>query len=283
MAGIIERTVEHDIIQEAYCDGMSIRTGSQEMQETPAHAHDDHLIIAPCMKASVTLGHRTACGAQQATRVSDRHVALVPAQHVHSASWSTQAQATTLRLQPAFLAQLARANGRVGHEMQAQYASVDPFMWHMVRSIEIQMRARRTLEKSFVESIAMVVGQHLLSHYAGTPYQAGLMGGLPPYKVRSATEYVRAHYQEDIGFKDIADHLQMSPFHFARMFKHSTGESPHQFIMRCRIDVAKKLLIEGERGIADIALEVGYKSQSYFTTRFAQFVGATPAAFRTAH
>jgi AraC family transcriptional regulator len=283
MTGKSSQTVEEDEILEAHCDGMSIRIGRPALQETPEHALENHLIISPGMNASLTLGHRNGGGELQAVRISDRHVALVPAQQAHSTQWSTQSQATAILMRPSFLRDLVRNDGWRNQKMAAQYASIDPFMWHMTRSIEIQMRARRTLEKSFVESIAMVIGQHLLTHYTDTPYQSQLIGGLPAYKVRSATEYVRKHYQRDISFKDIADHLQMSPFHFARMFKHSTGESPHQFIVRCRIDAAKKLLIEGERGIADIAFEVGYKSQSYFTTRFAQFVGATPAAFRTAH
>lgn len=283
MAAIIDSTVTPENILEAHCDGMTIRTGRLAESDVTEHAYDDHILIAPCTNASMTLGHRSHCGDMLATRVSDRHVALVPARQVHSTQWNPLAQATTILVRPAFLRELLRSEGRMSPDLTANYASIDPFMWHMARSIEIQMHTRRKLEKSFIDSIAMVVGHHLLSNYAETPYQAGLMGGLSAYKVRSATEYVREHYQEDIGFKDIAEHLKMSPFHFARMFKHSTGESPHRFIMRCRIDIAKKLLIEGDRGIADIALDVGYKSQSYFTTRFAQFVGATPAAFRTAH
>ena len=98
--------------------------------------------------------------------------------------------------------------------------------------------------------------------------------------MRRAIDYIRDHFRDDIGFRDIAGQLDMSPFHFARMFKHSTGESPHQFIMRCRIEAAKKMLIEDDMAIVDVAFEVGYKSQSYFTTRFALLVGMTPAAFR---
>jgi AraC family transcriptional regulator len=75
----------------------------------------------------------------------------------------------------------------------------------------------------------------------------------------------------------------MSPYHFARLFTQATGQSPHQFIMRCRIDAAKKMLSESQRSIADIAAEVGYKNQSYFSTRFAQLAGMPPVAFRACH
>lgn len=271
-------------VLEAHCDGMSIRSGrlADDDRETDACERrlEAHRIVAPGMHASALLSYRAACGTPRQTRVSDRHVAVIPAGHAHAAQWSTDAQLTGILLRPAFLWALALSNGLRGVEITPQYASVDPFMWHMARAIEQQMRIRRALERSYVESVAVVIGQHLLCTYTETPAAPAPAGGLPHYKVRRAIDYIRSHYQEDIGFKDIADRLDMSPFHFARMFKHSTGESPHQFIMRCRIDAARKLLIEGDRSIADIAFEVGYKSQSYFTTRFALLVGMTPAAFR---
>jgi len=85
---------------------------------------------------------------------------------------------------------------------------------------------------------------------------------------------------KDISFHDIAAHLKMSAFHFARMFKHSTGHSPHQYIVRCRVNRAKELLAETKLPITDVAFEVGCKTQSHFTTSFSRPVGVTPAAFR---
>jgi AraC family transcriptional regulator len=276
-----------DDMLEAGCDGMLIRSGRQAGRDANERRHDEHCIDrhridAPGMHAAAVVRYRDAGGAARQVRVSDRHVCIIPAGHAHAAEWTHNARLTSILLQPAFLRALARANGEPAREMAAHYASVDPFLWHMARAIEQQLRQRRALEKSYVEAVAVVVGQHLLSTYAETPLPAAPPGGLPRYKLRRAIDYIRAHCHEDIGFRDIAGQLDMSPFHFARMFKQSTGETPHQCIMRCRIDAAKKLLIDGDRGIADIAFEVGYKSQSYFTTRFALLVGVTPAAFRGA-
>jgi len=265
---------------EARCDGIHIRTGSNT-DDARERQHDHHQIAAPGMHASAVLSYRGAGGEPRQTRVSDRQIAVIPAGHVHTAEWTTQAQLTTIMVNPAFLHTLARSNDLRHYEMTAQYASVDPFLWHMVRSIEQQLQRHRALETSYVESVAVVIGQHLLTTYGQAPSPALPSGGLPRYKLRRAIDYIRAHYHEEIGFKNIAAQLDMSPFHFARMFKQSMGESPHQFIMRCRIEAARKMLIEGDRSIADIAFEVGYKSQSYFTTRFALLAGMTPAAFRS--
>jgi AraC family transcriptional regulator len=261
---------------------MRIRIGKGLGADQCERAQDDHEIAAPGIHASAILTYRGACGQPQRIKVSDRHVCIIPAGHAHAAAWTSDALITSIAVKPAFVRAMALANGYRGHEIAPQYASIDPFMWHMARSIEQQMQNRRELEKSYVESVAIVIGQHLLCTYTDTPAPSASLGGLPRYKIRRAVDYIRAHFQEDIGFKDIADQLNMSPYHFARMFKHSTQESPHQFIMRCRIESAKKMLIESDKSIAEIAFEVGYKSQSYFTTRFALLVGMTPAAFRCA-
>jgi AraC family transcriptional regulator len=282
MPCVAERACGQQDILEARCNDMRIRTGKGLRANARERIQDDHEITAPGMHASAILTYRGANGEPQQIKVSDRHVCIVPAGHTLTVAWTSDAQITSIAVKPAFLAALAQANGYHDCEMTPQYASVDPFMWHLARSIEQQMQSRRELEKSYIESVAIVIGQHLLCTYTDTPAPSVILGGLPRYKIRRAVDYIRAHHQEDIGFKDIADQLDMSPYHFARMFKHSTQESPHQCIMRFRIESAKKMLIESDKSIADIAFEVGYKSQSYFTTRFALLVGVTPAAFRGA-
>ncbi|RFP15822.1 MULTISPECIES: AraC family transcriptional regulator [unclassified Duganella] len=279
-ACVDERPCGQQPLLEAQCSCLRIRIGKAPgAGERTQHEHE---IAAPGMHASAILTYRGARGEPQQIKVSDRHVCIIPAGHAHTAAWTADAQLTSITVKPAFLRSLAQANGHHGYEIAPHYASVDPFMWHMARSIEQQMRNRRELEQSYLESVAIVIGQHLLSTYSDTPAPSPAPGGLPRYKIRRAVDYIRAHHQDDIGFKDIAGQLDMSPYHFARMFKQSTRESPHQFIMRCRIESAKKMLIESDKSIADIAFEVGYKSQSYFTTRFALLVGMTPAAFRGA-
>lgn len=267
---------------EARCNDIHIRIGKRRHDTAHEQQLDHHEIAAPGLHASAIVTYRNTRGEPESIRVSDRHISVIPAGHAHSAEWTSGAQLTSITVNPVFLREMALSNGLKSYEMAPEYASVDPFLWHLARSIEQQMLARRTLEISYIESIAIIIGQHLLSTYADMPASSSAPGGLPRYKLRRAVDYIQEHFQRDIGFKDIADQLDMSPYHFARMFKHSTNESPHQFIMRCRVETAKKLLIESDKSIADIAFEVGYKSQSYFTTRFALLVGATPAAFRGA-
>ncbi|GGC85899.1 AraC family transcriptional regulator [Undibacterium terreum] len=277
---LFDRAHTDDEALEAHCEGMYVWTGNASWSKSIANAHETHAIVAPCTRTSVILSNGPNTGDQQKTKLTDRHVSIIPAGCAHSLEWDGEAELTSIMLKPAFLDALAQVNEIGSYHLTEQLKSVDPFLWHMARGIERQLRLRRHAEKSYIESVAVVIGQHLLSTYSDAPVNSASLGGLPRYKVRRAIDFVRDHYRDDIGFRDIAGQLDMSPFHFARMFRHSTGDSPHQFITRCRIDAAKKMLIEDDMAIVDVAFAVGYKSQSYFTTRFALLVGMTPAAFR---
>ena len=105
-------------------------------------------------------------------------------------------------------------------------------------------------------------------------------GGIPRYKLRRVIDYIRDNLGADLKIAEIAQQVNMSPSHFTRQFGLATGLSPHQYIMQKRIEAAKKLLSETEIAIAQIALEIGFQSQSRFTTLFRQLTGTTPRAYR---
>jgi AraC family transcriptional regulator len=72
----------------------------------------------------------------------------------------------------------------------------------------------------------------------------------------------------------------MSEFHFSRLFKKATGHSPSQFFIRLRMARARQLLLETDRSIIDIGLDVGYSSPSHFSQVFKRQVGLTPSHYR---
>jgi len=72
----------------------------------------------------------------------------------------------------------------------------------------------------------------------------------------------------------------MSPYHFSRMFKLSTGLSPHQYVIRQRIERAKALLTNTDLPVGVVAQEVGFASPSHFAQQFRRLVGVSPRSFR---
>ena len=107
-------------------------------------------------------------------------------------------------------------------------------------------------------------------------------GGLPIARLRKVEDYVRAHLAESIQLEALAALAELSPFHFARVFKQATGLTPHQFVTRERMLRAQQLIRETSRSLIEIALEVGYTSPSHFAQVFRREVGVAPTQFRSA-
>jgi AraC family transcriptional regulator len=109
----------------------------------------------------------------------------------------------------------------------------------------------------------------------------GDIGTLPSCRLRRVTEYIEQNVDKDLRLTELAALVYMSPYHFARLFKGSTGEPPHRFVVRQRIARASAFLTTHELSIAEISRIVGFRTPSHFTTVFHRVMGVTPGAYRT--
>jgi AraC family transcriptional regulator len=105
---------------------------------------------------------------------------------------------------------------------------------------------------------------------------------LSKYKLRQAVNYINEHLDQNLTLAEIAAAVRMSPNYFASLFKQSTGLTPHQYVMKCRIEKAKQLLHHQQLTLVEICQEVGFTSQSHFTRVFRQHTKTTPKAYRKA-
>jgi AraC-like DNA-binding protein len=80
--------------------------------------------------------------------------------------------------------------------------------------------------------------------------------------------------------RDLATDVGVSPFHLARIFRADTGESPHQYLLRIRMDRALSRLSLGESDLSRLAHDLGFSSHSHFSTVFRRHFGDTPARVR---
>jgi AraC-like DNA-binding protein len=109
----------------------------------------------------------------------------------------------------------------------------------------------------------------------------GDIGTLPWGRLRRVTEYIQQNLDKDLTLAELAALLYMSPYHFARLFKCSTGVPPHRFVVRQRIARARAFLATREPSIAQISQMVGFRTPSHFTTVFRRVTGITPRGYRT--
>jgi AraC family transcriptional regulator of arabinose operon len=102
-------------------------------------------------------------------------------------------------------------------------------------------------------------------------------------KVAKVLDYIATHYRARITLAGLAKHVGLSPFRVSHLVKEATGRSVLQIVQVMRIQQAQKLLDTTAKSCTEVAYEVGYNDQSYFTKHFKRHAGITPARYRRRH
>lgn len=105
---------------------------------------------------------------------------------------------------------------------------------------------------------------------------------LEPKSLKTAIDYIRANLSEPLSLNTIAAIVGFSPYHFARAFKATTGVSPYQYVLHCRVKLAQQLLGDQEQSLAEVAAEAGFGNQSHMTSVFQRLLQTTPKQYRQA-
>lgn len=137
----------------------------------------------------------------------------------------------------------------------------------------------------YVEGIGQAIVTRLLdlARSKDPPSVRGRDTALPKWRLRRAVEYVEVHLADAVSLADMAASAGLSRMHFAAQFRTATGLRPHEYLLRERIARAERLLVSSSESLAEIALDVGFQTQSHFTTVFKRFTGQTPYRWRQGH
>jgi AraC family transcriptional regulator len=116
---------------------------------------------------------------------------------------------------------------------------------------------------------------------SGTMVTAGFArGGLPPRVLRRVREYIEGNIDQRISVELLAGLANLSVCYFVRAFKQSMGVTPHDYLIRQRVERTKQLLSDSDMPLSEIALVAGFADQSHFSRRFRQHVGMSPRDYR---
>jgi len=166
-------------------------------------------------------------------------------------------------------------------ELVGQHGVIDPALLHIAMALRDGLRVGRAADAMYGESLSLALAVHLLRRHAAVP--AGLQrprGGLSQEKLILAIEYIQDQLESRLSVSGIARTVHMSPFHFARLFKQSTGKSPYQYVVQARAKRAKELLKSGKFPIIEVAHRLGYADQSHLTRQLKDVFGVTPQMLR---
>lgn len=159
----------------------------------------------------------------------------------------------------------------------------DEALAHLCFACAEMLASRVPGESKRIDALVHLFAAHLVERYTDAAAEkTDARGGLPIRQLRKVEDYVREQLAEEISVKALAELVELSPFHFSRVFKQATGMTPLQFVTRERITRAQRLICESSRSLIEIGLEVGYSNPSHFAQVFRRVAGVTPTEFRGA-
>jgi AraC family transcriptional regulator len=210
---------------------------------------------------------------------------VVPAGSPALASWQGSWDVVAIYLQPSIVARVATES----FEFDPTRTVVPPLdglnvpeLRSAMLAVDAELRAGGVGGPLMAESLATILCVHLIRHVTGPhrlPRPAA--GVLPRQKLHTVIEYIMENLEGSPTLEQMAAVAHVSPYHFARQFKATTGLPPHQYVIARRVERAQHLLrADDELGLAEIALRAGFSDQSHFCSHFKRIVGVTPRQFR---
>jgi AraC family transcriptional regulator len=169
-----------------------------------------------------------------------------------------------------------------GVEITPRFAMKDPLLEQLAVAVHDTLHDGSRSALVYVDTLAQMVAAHLAKAHSSSARPARMPAsiGLSDWRLRRLAELIEANLDGDLSLEMMAASVDLSPLYLIRAFKSAFGEPPHRYVLRRRIERAKDLLRTTDMPVAEVALAVGFSSQSHLSTWFQRIVGTSPAAFR---
>jgi AraC family transcriptional regulator len=269
--------------RKASWDGLRLEHYQFRSGALPEHCHAEHTILI-----SLTDGcpaeMQTGSGLKIVGTQRRGSVCVLPAGLTHKAQLGGPSEHLALYVDPSLINRAAAASKlSTRYEIVERYSRGDPIIASIGSALLAELDSEGLSGRLYAESLANVLAVHLLRHYTTEAgFTAPTSGGLSPNKLRRVTDFITENFSSDISLGELAHVAGMSSFHFAREFKKATGTTPHQYLIKFRVDQAKSLLADPDLPLVEVGLRAGFSHQSHFTRLFRRITGTTPHLYRVA-
>jgi len=151
-------------------------------------------------------------------------------------------------------------------------------VYEIGRALLAELHSGGPAGRLYVDLLTQTLIVHLLRSHAAFPVEPhGVSGGLLPTVLRRVQEYVAAHLPDELRLAELATVANISPYHFARLFRQSVGNSVHSYVTERRLELAARLLAEGLT-LTEVATRTGFADQSHLCRRYKTRFGLSPRA-----
>ena len=208
---------------------------------------------------------------------------FIPAHRELEALWQAEIELLSIYLPPTLLERTVLENSDLDFskiELIDRLAIRDPFLEQLAYAFKNEVN-NKAGDRLYVESLQTMLCAHLLRHHCSTEIVTDeVSGGLSSSKLRQVIDYIQSNLERDLSLAQLAKVAHVSSHHFGKLFKQSMGVTPHQYVLKCRIERAKTLLRERKLTLTEIGLATGFCHQSHFTNAFRRYTTLTPRQYR---
>ncbi len=187
----------------------------------------------------------------------------------------------SFHLAPAYLESIA--SEVPGVRSTAFAAARLPPSWRLMPLLAQAEAAREASDGQAFEELAVRLAAAVTATLAGSARRARAPRSRDARRISAALRRIEARACDPLTLNAMARDAAMSAYHFLRVFRQLVGMTPHQFVLRTRLQRAAVRLCRSDEGIAAIAFSCGFNDLSTFNRRFRKITGASPGAFRKRH
>jgi len=245
------------------------------------HVNDFHEVNI-ALSGALTTYKINAAGRRITNHNRGSNLCVTPAGQAISAEWNGKLDNLGMFLNADFVSKTAVENGFSPNvEFVEVYKKQDPLIQNIGLTLLDMTEKSDARGQLFADSLIQSLTLHLLTNYTNAAAIPAISsGGLSGYRLNRVVEFIDANLEHDISLADLATAAELSPFHFSREFRKSTGKTPQQYVMQQRLERAKLLLARPDLPIVEVSLRTGFKNQSHFTSWFRKYTNFTPKLWR---
>jgi AraC family transcriptional regulator len=162
------------------------------------------------------------------------------------------------------------------------FGTVDPIIYHLSAAAAPLVQRAAPGDQILIDQMALALYRRLVLMYGGVPIDKRVAGQgcLAPWQERRVKGFIEENLNAVLTLEDLAQVCRLSASHFTRAFKHTTGRTPHRWLLERRIEAAKTQLLRSERALAELSGALGFSDASHFSRVFVNVTGETPADWR---
>ena len=168
-------------------------------------------------------------------------------------------------------------------ELVRRFVEADSMSDQLVRLLLQETATQAPGASSMVESLGRALAVHLVRCHSNlSPPLARPRVSMSGGQLRRVVEHMHAHIEESLPLARLAQVCRLSQSQFLRAFREATGEPPHRYLVRLRLQRARELLEHTELPVIEVGLRCGFEQASHFATAFRTSFGVSPRAWRLA-